>query len=443
MNEDAELLRRYADDASAEAFAELVRRNLGLVYATALRHLGNSHRAQEVAQSVFVDLACKAGALRSHPALVSWLYTSTHYAALKMLRAERRRLAREQEAQTMHDLLSSPPSPQWEKLRPMLDDVMHTLGERDREILLLRYFKGLPFADVARLLQLNEGTARMRVDRALDKMNQLLARRGIGSTAAALGAVLAETSAVTVPAGLAANITGATLTAVAAGGASSLGGMFLLMSKLKFALASALVMTGLTTAVIELHAHRTLRDQLAAFPADDGQHLQQENDRLRASVATHSKDNPALDELAKARARLAVLKARPDGVVDWELRMPRNLGRETPAAAMETLGWAIDRRDLDRVATFFSFEDDTPENRAAFMAQFTSVVQARYRTAERLVAAALFGAVHGIPDPLTGMQIVSVEPDNRADQVRLKLWFRTASGREVAGNETFRQRADG
>jgi hypothetical protein len=49
MQDDAALLRRYADDRSEEAFTELVNRHLGLVYHAALRQCGGDrHRAEEV-----------------------------------------------------------------------------------------------------------------------------------------------------------------------------------------------------------------------------------------------------------------------------------------------------------------------------------------------------------------------------------------------------------
>src|SRR5882724_9771270 len=48
MMNDSELLRRYAEDASEEAFAELVRRHLHLVYAAAWRQTGDAHRAEDV-----------------------------------------------------------------------------------------------------------------------------------------------------------------------------------------------------------------------------------------------------------------------------------------------------------------------------------------------------------------------------------------------------------
>jgi len=70
MNNDAELLRRYTAEHSESAFSFLVTNYLNLVYATALRELrGDSHRAADVAQQVFITLARKAPALVEHPTL--------------------------------------------------------------------------------------------------------------------------------------------------------------------------------------------------------------------------------------------------------------------------------------------------------------------------------------------------------------------------------------
>src|SRR5215216_6077969 len=54
--DDRELLRQYVGHRSEAAFTELVRRHLNLVYATALRLMGDSHLAKDVAQSVFIQL---------------------------------------------------------------------------------------------------------------------------------------------------------------------------------------------------------------------------------------------------------------------------------------------------------------------------------------------------------------------------------------------------
>src|SRR5437762_7752980 len=181
MIDDAQLLRRYAEAGSEAAFSEIVSRHIDLVYSAALRQVnGDAHLAQDVAQTVFADLARKAASLAHRPILTGWLYTSAHFAAAKAVRTERRRHTREEEAQLMNPLLCDPaPDLDWEKLRPVLDAAMLELNETDREAVLLRYFDNRPHAEIAGRLGLSENAARMRVDRALEKLRTLLARRGL------------------------------------------------------------------------------------------------------------------------------------------------------------------------------------------------------------------------------------------------------------------------
>jgi DNA-directed RNA polymerase specialized sigma24 family protein len=59
------------DDArrSEEAFAALVRQHINLVFATALRQVGDRGAAEEITQNVFVALAQVSGKLKSHPTI--------------------------------------------------------------------------------------------------------------------------------------------------------------------------------------------------------------------------------------------------------------------------------------------------------------------------------------------------------------------------------------
>jgi RNA polymerase sigma factor (sigma-70 family) len=93
-----DLLRDYQRQGSEEAFAELVRRHVNLVYSAALRHAGIAAHAEEITQAVFVILARKAAGLRPDTILDAWLYETTRWTALSFLRGERRRQWREQEA---------------------------------------------------------------------------------------------------------------------------------------------------------------------------------------------------------------------------------------------------------------------------------------------------------------------------------------------------------
>lgn len=216
-----ELLRRYVADRSDAAFAELVSQHINLVYSAALRQVnGDSAAAQDVTQAVFTDLARKAPALALHTSLTGWLYTSTRYLAANARRTENRRRAHEQEAHAMNLILeSAPPDPAWQELRPLLDEAMHQLSPADREAVLLRYFERLPLAQIGAKLGLSENTARKRVDRAIEKLRAVLAKRGITSSITALAAILTERAVAAAPAGLAGRISVAAVASAATGSA--------------------------------------------------------------------------------------------------------------------------------------------------------------------------------------------------------------------------------
>jgi RNA polymerase sigma factor (sigma-70 family) len=221
--DDTLLLRRYVHERADDAFAELVRRHVNLVYFAALRQCGgNATLAEEITQSVFTDLARKAAQLTHRPVLAGWLYTSTRYAAAKARRTEARRHAREQEAFAMQEITRNETdegaAAEWERLRPAIDDALHTLDETDREAVLLRFFEGRAFAEIGAALRLSEDAARKRVGRALDKLAIVLAQRGVTSTSAALALALGQQVAAAAPAGMAASITGAALASSAAAG---------------------------------------------------------------------------------------------------------------------------------------------------------------------------------------------------------------------------------
>src|ERR1035441_5136222 len=97
MTPDSELLRQFAKTHAEDAFAELVNRHVNLVYSAALRQVnGDAHLAQDVAQTVFTNLARKAAPLSCRASLTGWLYTSAHFAAAKIVRGENRRRDREE-----------------------------------------------------------------------------------------------------------------------------------------------------------------------------------------------------------------------------------------------------------------------------------------------------------------------------------------------------------
>ncbi len=336
MIEDSELLRRYAASGTEEDFAEIVRRHVNLVYSCALRQVnGDAHLAQDITQLVFTDLARKAQSVASHRVLAGWLFTSTRFAAAKAVRGEQRRHAREAEAQLMEELSRDPAAQlDWARVRPVLDEVLGELSDGDREAILLRFFEGRDFASVGAQLNVNDNTARMRTERALDKLRALLERRGVKSTGAALAAALAHQAVVAAPAGLAVTITGVAVAGSGAiAGAAAAGGViatFMSMTKLHVGITSALAVAGTAGFALQAQSNATLRDEVAALRGENRSvaALRAENLQLAragAEVADLRRDDI---ELKRLNDEATAMQGRLQQVVRAEQARVAAAGRE-------------------------------------------------------------------------------------------------------------------
>jgi RNA polymerase sigma factor (sigma-70 family) len=314
MTDDSELLRRYALERSEAAFAELVARHVDLVYSAALRQMrGDHHRAQEVTQMVFTDLARKAAALIRHPVLPAWLHRSGHLAALDLRRREGRRSRYERAAGAEPVDSSERPAdtPGWEAVGPVLDEALNELDERDRQAILLRYFGNRPFGEVGRRLRLSENAARMRVERALDKLHGRLARRGITSSSAALAAALAGQAVVAAPNGVALASTSAAI--AAAGGATGAWVALMSTSKLPLLLTALLVAGGGVVVAIQERSSRRSAAEMAELSRADAAipALRAEDQGLGAAAAQARslRDEDAKVDILKGQVRELEAKA--------------------------------------------------------------------------------------------------------------------------------------
>src|ERR1019366_5569452 len=149
-------------------------------------------------------------------------FETTRLTALSFLRGERRRQFREQEAYMQSILQESTPDLVWQQLAPLLDDAMMRLGRRDREAVVLRFFKGRSLGEVAAALNIKEPAAQKCVSRALEKLRNHFARRGVDSTAAVIGETISANSIQAAPVALAKAVTAAAIAKGAAASASTL-----------------------------------------------------------------------------------------------------------------------------------------------------------------------------------------------------------------------------
>lgn len=258
VTDDMTLVRDYARHNSEEAFATLVSRHINLVYSVALRHVGDSHLAEEIVQATFIILARKAGSLGPATILPAWLGRTAHYVSARALIMEWRRQNREQEAY-MQGVLNEPESVTWTRIAPLLDTALAQLGEKDHAALVLRFFQNKSMNEIGAALGTNENAAKKRVSRALEKLRKYFAKHGVVSTTAIVAGEISTNSIQTAPAALAKAVTVAAMAKGGAAGGSTLTlikGALKIMAwnKAKGAVAAAVVLiAGAGTVVVKDH----------------------------------------------------------------------------------------------------------------------------------------------------------------------------------------------
>jgi RNA polymerase sigma factor (sigma-70 family) len=211
IDNDHDLLRQFTCEQSQDAFTALVNRYVNLVYSAALRQVRSPHLAEEVTQSVFIDLARNASKLKPNAVLTAWLYQVTRNAAIDVVRREARRQAREQIAFQMNEI--SHTSSDWTHVEPLLDEAMESLEDSDRTAILLRFFENKSLREVGAALGSSEDAAQKRVSRAVESLREFFSVRNVAMTAGGLTTLISANAIQAAPAGLAAALGAGTVLA--------------------------------------------------------------------------------------------------------------------------------------------------------------------------------------------------------------------------------------
>jgi RNA polymerase sigma factor (sigma-70 family) len=223
QQDDLRLLHAYAEEGSDDAFARVVARNIDLVYSAARRQVTDPHVAEDVTQTVFILLARKSRQAATGRSLTAWLLAATRYVVAD---ARKRQTRRTQHEMTAGELKAKqlqqgqPPQGPDPDVLPLLDDALGRLTPPDRDAVHMRFFEGLSFKQIGAALGATEHAATMRVSRALEKLREDFASRGVTVASAALATTLAH-AVQAAPAGLDAAVTTAALAQIGASGAAA------------------------------------------------------------------------------------------------------------------------------------------------------------------------------------------------------------------------------
>jgi len=188
---DEELLARYRAGVR-EAFGVLVRRYEGELFGYLRRYLGDADLAADVFQNTFLQVFTKAEQFEPGRPVRPWLYTIATHQAIDALRRQGRhptvRLdegldekSGEENVQLGRFLETPGPGPldqiEADERRQLVRDTVAQLPDFLRQVVLLAYFQGLKYSDVAEILGIPVGTVKSRLHTALSRLQEAWAEQ--------------------------------------------------------------------------------------------------------------------------------------------------------------------------------------------------------------------------------------------------------------------------
>jgi RNA polymerase sigma-70 factor (ECF subfamily) len=159
---------RQGDDLAWEA---LVRRYQGRVYAIAYHYMRDREEARDAAQEVFIKIYRGLGSMREGDRFLPWMLRLARNCCIDRLRRLKVRTPpAEVPVEEAPQIVAADPSPEDSSLEQARHGLLYRalagLGEKSREMILLREIQELKLEEIAGMLQLPLGTVKSRSHRA-------------------------------------------------------------------------------------------------------------------------------------------------------------------------------------------------------------------------------------------------------------------------------------
>jgi len=158
--------------------AEGLRRHYDLVFRYVRRRTRSHAEAEDITQEVFADAAAALarGAALSERQTLAWLYT---VAKRRLVDEARRSARRPSQVDAQLELAPTPESEYGAAVGEEINRALLDLPEPQREVVLMKLFDGLSFAEIGRRIGTSEAAAKMRCVRGLEAVRSSLRREGI------------------------------------------------------------------------------------------------------------------------------------------------------------------------------------------------------------------------------------------------------------------------
>jgi len=186
LENEVTLLHRFAKTGDAEAFSEVVRRHVGLVYGACLRILADRDRAADAVQETFFQLLRNAGNITG--SVPAWLHRVATRRAIDVVRRDSSIRRRE----TKYAANKPREVRKWQDISGYVDEGLSELDEQTQAILIQHFFEGRSMVDIAADKGVSQPTVSRRIESGVAKLREKLRKRGIIVAVATLGGLLGE-----------------------------------------------------------------------------------------------------------------------------------------------------------------------------------------------------------------------------------------------------------
>jgi RNA polymerase sigma-70 factor (ECF subfamily) len=182
--DESQLLTAVAA-GSQDAFRQLVEIYEDRVFRLMSRFTRDPGETEDLAQEVFVKVFRKVGTFQRGSAFFTWLYRIAVNTATDYMSRKKRRHLQLVENPGELDVEPGPRSQEPGAAQPILDaelrqvtrDVLASLPEKYRTVLVLREYEELSYNEIAEVLQCNLGTVESRLFRARQRFKEAMERR--------------------------------------------------------------------------------------------------------------------------------------------------------------------------------------------------------------------------------------------------------------------------
>jgi RNA polymerase sigma-70 factor (ECF subfamily) len=180
LTDEALMVAASKDDL--EAFESLVRRHQNRVYRVALQMLGNEEDAWDVSQDIFIKVYNARHTYVTDAKFTTWLYRITNNAVIDRIRQLRR-----QQVSSLTDAPNEPVSEDptthhhlaLEEVKGQMSEALANLTERQRGMVILKYYEGCSVKEIAEVFDCAAGTVKATLFQAIQHLRKGLAQAGV------------------------------------------------------------------------------------------------------------------------------------------------------------------------------------------------------------------------------------------------------------------------